>query len=178
MKGKATQMHLARSLVSTMLLFGVGACSADDSVSSNGIEASLRVNVEATAKDVGLPAYPGSKSYKEPGESSSGANIGLSTSLFGFKVAAVKLQSADKPEQVAAFYRKALSKYGDLLDCTDSAATRKTATSNDGLKCEPGDSDEQRIVYKVGTEKNQRVVAIKPHGKGAQFDLVHVNVRD
>lgn len=178
MKGKTMEMHVARSLVVAMLLFGLGACNADDSGSSSGIEASLRLNDDATAADVGLPAYPGSKSYKEPGESSSGANVGLSTPLFGLKVAAVKLESADKPEQVARFYRKALSKYGDVLDCSDDAAGTGKAASDEGLKCDPTDSDEHSIVYKVGTEKNQRIVAIKPHGKGARFDLVHVNVRD
>ena len=171
-----TEMHVARSLVVALLVFSVGACSAEDSGSSHGIEASVRINDEATAEDVGLPAYPGSKLYKEPGESSSGANVGLSTPLFGLKVAAVKLESADEPEQVARFYRKALSKYGDLLDCSDGAAT--TEKASEGLKCDPTDSDEHRIVYKVGTKNNQRIVAIKPHGKGARFDLVHVSIRD
>lgn len=173
-----TEMHVARSLVVAMLLLSVGGCSAEDSGSSRGLEASVRINDEATAEDVGLPAYPGSKSYKEHGESSSGANVGLSTPLFGLKVAAVKLESADEPERVARFYRKALSKYGDLLDCSDGAATAEKVASSEGLKCDPTDSDEHRIVYKVGTKNNQRIVAIKPHGKGARFDLVHVSIRD
>ena len=167
-----TEMHVARSLVVAMLLLSAGACTAEGSGSGDSMEASVRVNGEATADDVGLPAYPGSKLYKEPGESSSGANVGLSTPLFGLKVAAVKLESADKPEHVAKFYRKALSKYGDLLDCSDGAATTAKAASSEGLKCDPADSDDHRIVYKVGTEKDQRIVAIKPHGKSSRFDLV------
>jgi len=172
------EMHIAGRLVAAMLMFGVGACSADEPDSGRGLEASIRVNPEATAKDVGLPTYPGSALYKEPGESSSGGNVGLSTPLFGLKVAAVKLESADKPEQIARFYRKALSKYGDVLDCSHGAADSTKTASSDGLKCDPADSNGHSFVYKVGTEKNQRVVAIKPHGKGARFDLVHVNVRD
>lgn len=171
-----TEMHVARGLVVAMLLLSVGACSADDSGTRHGIEASFRVNDQASADDVGLPAYPGAQAYKEPGESSSGANIGLSLPMIGLKVAAVKLESADNPEQIARFYRKALSKYGDLLDCSDAAAAK--AASNEGLKCEPSDSEGHKIVYKVGTEKNQRIVAIKPHGNGARFDLVYVSVRD
>jgi hypothetical protein len=166
---------MKRTLAVALLLFGVGACSAEDSGSGHGIEASLKINDEATAADVGLPTYPGAKLYKEHGDSSSGANIGVSTSVFGLKVAAVKLQSADEPERVARFYRKALSKYGNVLDCSDAAA--KTS-ADDGLKCEAGDSDGHSQVYKVGTKNNQRIVAIKPHGKGSQFDLVYVNVRD
>jgi hypothetical protein len=172
-----TAMHVARSLLVSMLLLNVAACGAEDSDSTRGMEASVRVDDEATAKDVGLPAYPGSKSYKEPGDSSSGANVGLSSPVFGLKVAAVKLESADEPERVASFYRKALSKYGDVLDCTDPATAAKPASS-EALKCDSIDSDKNRIVYKVGTEKNQRIVAIKPHGKGSRFDLVHVSIRD
>jgi hypothetical protein len=32
-------------------------------------------------------------------------------------------------------------------------------------------------VYKVGTENNQRIVAIQPHKSGTQFSLVHVDIR-
>jgi hypothetical protein len=178
MKGRATEMYLAHALAVALVFFGVRAHGADDSKSNSGIDASVRIKEEATAADVGLPAYPGSKPYKEPGDSSSGANVGVSSSLFGIKVAAVKLESADPPEQVASFYRKALSKYGDVLDCSDGAATQRKTKSEEELKCDPTDSDGHSHVYKVGTEKNQRVVAIKPHGKGSRFDLVYVNVRD
>jgi hypothetical protein len=65
-----------------------------------------------------------------------------------------------------------------VLDCNDSAAASSKSTGSDGLKCEPTDVDGHSHVYKVGTEKNQRIVAIKPYGKGTRFDLVHVNVRD
>jgi hypothetical protein len=168
MKGK--EINVARTLAVALLFFAVSAHGADD--------ASVRIKEEATAADVGLPAYPGSKPYKEPGDSSSGANVNVATSLLGLKVAAVKLESADPPERVASFYRKALSKYGEVLDCSDSAAARGKTNDDEALKCDPTDSDGHSHVYKVGTQKNQRIVAIKPHGKGARFDLVYVNVRD
>jgi hypothetical protein len=178
MKGKAMEMHVARTLAVALLFFGVGAQSADDSKADGGFDASVRIREEASAGDVGLPAYPGSKPYKEPGDSSSGADVGLSSPLFGIKVAAVKLESIDPPEQVARFYRKALSKYGDVLDCSDGAAAEKKTADDEALKCDPTDSDGHSHLYKVGTQKNQRVVAIKPHGRGTRFDLVYVNIRD
>lgn len=97
MKGKAMEMHVARTLAVALLFFGVGAQSADVSKSDGGFDASVRIREEASAGDVGLPAYPGSKPYKEPGDSSSGADVGLSSPLFGIKVAAVKLESIDPP---------------------------------------------------------------------------------
>ena len=129
---------------------------------------------------MGLPAYPGSKPYKEPDDSSSAANLGLNTPLFGFKVVALKLQVAAAPDQVAAFYRQALSKYGEVLDCSHGGDTRRKSKADteddDELTCDADDAEDD-LVYKVGTEKNQRIVAIKQQGKGTQFNLVHVNVR-
>lgn len=156
------------SLVVVCLSLAVSACSAGD---SDPVEASFKLSEHATAAEVGLPAYPDSKVYHEPGDSSSSANIGVSTPLFGFKIVAVKLESGDRPERVAAFYRQAMSKYGDVLECSDKTQNKSGGT----LTCDSGDSEEGSVVYKVGTDKNQRIVAIKPHGEGTQFNLVHLN---
>jgi len=171
------QVVWARTMLA-MLLLAVSACGAETD-SKGKFQASLDLNDDASAADVGLPAYPGSKPFKEADDSSSGANVGLSTSLFGFKVVALKLQSADKPERVAAFYRDALSKYGAVLECRDDAAIRAdTSRSDDALTCDSNDYGKHTVVYKVGTKQNQRLVAIKPLGDGSQFNLVHIDVRD
>jgi hypothetical protein len=174
-------VHVARHRVAAVLLsLAVGACSAGESNSGGGLE--LRFNDEATAADVGLPAYPGSKPYKDADESSSAANIRLSTSLFGLKVVGVNLETPDKPEQVGAFYRQALAKYGNVLECSDEAdgngKSRPDAEDSDELECDADDPGTSSVVYKVGTEENQRIVAIKPHGDGARFSLVHLDVRE
>ena len=167
-------------VVGVMLFLALGACSAGETDSAGGLE--LRFNDEAAAADVGLPAYPGSKPYKEDDQSSSAANVRLSTSLFGLKVVGVNLETSDKPEKVGAFYRQALAKYGNVLECSDEAErsmnSKPDAEGGDELECESDDPGANSVVYKVGTEENQRIVAIKPHGDGARFSLVHLDVRD
>jgi hypothetical protein len=86
----------SRVLVVLLPLAGA-ACSAGESNDGGGLE--VRFNDEATAADVGLPAYPGSKPYTDPEHSSSAANVRLSTSLFGLKVVGVNLETADDPEK-------------------------------------------------------------------------------
>src|SRR6185369_4952486 len=114
--------HGARSrVVVAMLSLAVGACGAGETHSDGELEVGLRLSDEATAADAGLPTYPGSKPYKDDEDSSSAANLGLSTPLFRFKVVAMDLQTADEPERVARFYRQALSKYGSVLECSDAA---------------------------------------------------------
>lgn len=163
-----------------MLLLATGACGAGDTDSNKGLEATFRVGDAATTADVGLPAYPGAKPYKNADETSSAANLGLSTSLFGFKVVAMKLETRDEPRKVAVFYRRALSKYGNVLEC-DGATDRTGESHSDGegdaLVCEPDENDAHSVVYKVGTKDNQRIVAIKPHDNGTQFDIVRLEIR-
>lgn len=157
-----------------MTSLAVSACSADER-GSNSLGLELKVTDQAQVADVGLPEYPGAKPYKEPGETSSGANIGVSAGAFGFKVAALELSSSDRPEKVAAFYRKALSKYGPVLDCSTGPAKSKPTGV---LTCDADDPDSHEIVYKAGTDDNQRIVVIDPHGDGTRFSLVHVDTRN
>jgi hypothetical protein len=169
---------ITRGGVVLAALLAAAACTADDA-DSGGI--GIRINDEAAAKDAGLPHYPGSTPYKDDDDSSSGANIRLSTASFGFKVVALNLQTPDKPERVAAFYRKALSKYGRVLDCSDGASkdakSEPSSRDDNELGCDDDDGGSHSIVYKVGTEDDQRVVGIKPHGAGARFSLAHVQTR-
>ena len=172
-----------RVIAAAMLSLTVGACGASDGDSS---EANFALNVSdsSTAGDVGLPAYPGSKPYEDGDDDSNAADIGISLPWFGLKVVAVELETTDEPEKVAAFYRKALSKYGEVLECLDTSEgqnDRKASQAerdSEALTCKPDDPGSHSIVYKVGTENNQRIVAIKPHRGGTQFNLVHVNIRD
>lgn len=175
-------VHVARSrVVVAMLSLVVGACGAGDTDSEGERGVSLRLSGEATAADAGLPTYPGSKPYKDAEDSSSAAKLGLSTSLFGFKLVAMNLETGDEPERVARFYRQALSKYGNVLECGDAAdRSRKlqpSAAHSNELECDSDDPGTHSVVYKAGTEENQRIVAIKPYGNGTRFSLVHLDIR-
>lgn len=170
------QLRVTRIVAAATLSLAVGACGAGEGGPG---ELGLKISEEATPRSVGLPAYPGSKPYKGDDDSSA-ADIGISTPLFGLKVVAVELEAPDEPEKVAAFYRKALAKYGEVVECIDgddAAAANERSDSSDQLTCDPDEAGSNSVVYKVGTEKNQRVVAIKPLGQGTQFSLVHVNIR-
>ena len=170
------QFAWGRGLVGVLWMVA-GVCSAAERTSQGGLD--LTVRDEATASDAGLPAYPGAKPYKDDDQSSSGANIGFAVPGFGLKVVAMNLVSDDKPERIAAFYRKALSKYGRVLDCSDAAKNKEHADEegDDELACDADDPGSNSIVYKAGTDSNERIVAIKPHGSGTRFSLVHVDKR-
>jgi hypothetical protein len=172
-------MYVACSrVVLVVMSLAMGACGAGESDSKGKFAAGLTLSDEAVAGDAGLPAYPGAKPYKDEDDSNAAANLELSTPVFGVKVVAMDLETGDEPERVARFYREALSKYGNVLECRDGADDSKQSAANGNeLACESDDRDIDSVVYKVGTEQNQRIVAIKPHGGGTRFSLVHLDVR-
>lgn len=158
-----------------MLSFALGACGMGEG-SSNGFSLGVDVGDKATSKALGLPAYPGAKPYKDHEDDTSAADIGISTPLFGLRVAAAKLETPDKPEKVARFYRDALAKHGEVLECPDkSTGASKRKKRDDALTCD--DDHSHSLVYKVGTKNDQRIVAIDRHGDGTRFSLVRVDVR-
>ena len=134
-------------------------------------------------KDTGLSPYPGAqlkKSADHDGDSS--ANVNISSSIFGMKLAVLKYVTGDSPDKVAGFYRKDLSRYGKVVDCQGNFnMTFHPREKNDNeVTCDSGKNGngEYKQELKVGTENNQRIVAIKPTGDGSEFVLVYVRAHD
>lgn len=143
--------------------------------------AGMYFNAEASAKDVGLPIYPGARPHKEKEDDSTSAKFGLWGGSFGFKLAVVKLESNDSPQKVAAFYKKALAKYGTVLDC--SAASSQTGDKDESesskkLSCENDKPKPGEMEFKAGAKEKQHIVGIEPNGNGSLFQLVYVESPD
>ena len=130
---------------------------------------------DASAKEIGLPLYPGSQRHKDKSDDDSAVQLGLWGGSYGFKLAVIKMESNDPPEKVAAFYRKALGKYGKVLNCTDpsntSAHVDKDSSSHE-LTCDSDHAEEGETVLKSGTKDKQHIASIKANGTGSTFNLV------
>jgi hypothetical protein len=153
-----------------------GKNDSDTDQEGFGIVASKR----AGAKDVGLPMYPGAREHKDKSDDSPAIKFGLWGGNSGFKLAVLKLESNDGPEKVAAFYRKALAKYGKVLDCRGSAqaADQKTkGSSSNELGCEDDQPENGELVLKAGTKQEEHIVGIKTRDGITLFQLVYVMTR-
>ena len=140
----------------------------------DGSDAGLVVSAQATAKEVGLPVYPGARPHKEK-EESSAVKMGLWGSSFGFKLVVLKMESNDATEKVAAFYQKALAKYGKVLNCSEAAKSEKNKEdASKKITCGDDKPDAGGLVFKAGTKERQHLVSVKPHGAGSIFELVYV----
>jgi hypothetical protein len=133
----------------------------------------------ASAKDVGLPIYPGARRHKDDANDSSALNMGLWGGSSGFKLFVLKMESTDAPEKVATFYRKALAKYGTVLDCSSasSAGSPDAEKNSKKLTCDDDKPKSNEISLKAGTKDKQHAVGIEPNGTGTTFQLVYVETK-
>jgi hypothetical protein len=148
--------------------------------------AGLTMSADADAKDIGLPLYPGARRHKDKDDDSAGVNFGLWGNGSGAKLAVLKMESDDSIDKIADYYKKKLSKYGNVLDCSHPAPTDANAKSdasdknkgknddNKPLTCGEDKPDKGGLLFKSGTKADQHIVAIQPAAKGSLFQLIRV----
>ena len=170
-----------------LAMIGLGGCRVHSDHGDKDVDirtplGSLSVHKGATdPKATGLTPYPGAQIQQDFEDQDGGANVDISSSFFGLKVVAVKFQSADSPDKVLSFYRKDMSRYGNVVDCTGGfTLTFHHHAEDSEVTCEgrPRGGLRYREALKVGTENNQRIVAIRPSGNGSVFTMVYVKAWD
>lgn len=176
-------MFRSIALAVAMIAFLAGCALAQDDKSFDvrSSVGDMHVGPDADAKALGLPLYPGARPKHE--ENSNPLNFGILTESFGMKLVVAKYESDDPPEKILNFYREKMKKYGKVLECRGSGNEHGARTDDDQpsskpVKCE-GDNSGPVRELKVGTEDNQRVVALEDSGskKGTTFALVYVHTR-
>jgi hypothetical protein len=142
--------------------------------------AGITMAADADAKDIGLPLYPGARRHKDKDEDSPGINFNLWGSGSGVKLAVLKMESDDSMDKIADYYKKQLSKYGKVLDCSHPDPKGKPSDKKDNeddskpLTCADDTPDKGGLLFKSGTKSDQHIVSIQPAAYGSQFQLVHV----
>jgi len=143
-------------------------------------DAGLVVSARATAKEVGLPIYPGSIPHKDQDQDSDSpaAKLGLWGTSFGFKLVVLKMESKDTPRKVADYYQNALAKYGTVLDCTNAAQPQRAKDEkSEKLTCGDDKPEPGEMLFKAGTNEKQHIVGVQPKGTGAVFQLLYIEAR-
>lgn len=159
-----------------------GAASAHPVFAQDsGFNLDMHANSHATAKDIGLPFYPGATLYKDNDSDSSSADLGFVLNSFHFSVQAVSYVTSDSPDQVLRFYRKPLAKYGEVLECDHGKPVGSITVTSTGLTCGDkqhghvdvngtGDTDHE---LRAGTPLQFRIVGIDTTENGkTKFGLV------
>jgi hypothetical protein len=152
----------ALAVVASVVLCGGSAVLAQ---SSGDIE--LHANKNVTAASIGLPEFPGARSFHGAHEDST-ADLGVTFGDFHFRLLVSKYVTRASPQQVLEFYRKPLARYGEVLECDHGLAVGSPKVASSGLTCsdtqehhshssgESSDSHELRS----GTPRYFRIVGI------------------
>jgi hypothetical protein len=145
---------------------------------------SVKTNEAAGVDAIGLPIYPGAVMVKKKDKNDGAADINLSFGSFSLKVKAASYTTPDSPDLVAAFYRKALGRYGDVIECQNDKAVSSQTRTAEGLTC----ADDQRnhikvdndmsgkMELKAGSKQHQHIVGIDPDGSGTKIGMVALDL--
>lgn len=146
---------------------------------------SVKTNESVVEGGVGLSVYPGATLEKKSrGHDNGAADVNMSFGSFHLGVKALSYVTGDKPEQVMAFYRKDMARYGAVILCRDNRAVGKPDRTQDGLSCDHDgnshmqvdDDDTGNDQLKAGSKLHQHIVAIDPNGSGTKIGLVALDL--
>jgi hypothetical protein len=151
------------------------ACLVAMPAAADGFKAGVELREQASLSEIGLPAYPGATVQQDKADDKAAVTLGLWGGSLGFKLQVRKFASGDALETVAAFYQDALAQYGQVLDCSKPQPKPKPANKDeDRLSCGDETPKPGSRVYKVGTDKDFRMVAVQPKSTGVHFQLLRM----
>lgn len=180
---KRFRFALQVAVLGALVFAGANSCFAQDS----GFSLDLHANSHATAKDIGLPLYPGAAPWKDGDKDSSAANLGFGLNSFHFGLLVAQFSTTDSPARVLDFYRKPLSQYGEVLECDKGKPVGALTVTKSGLTCSGnknggvtingnGDSSNDHEL-RAGTPLRYRVVGISETKDGkTKFGLVYLEL--
>lgn len=190
------------SLTASLLLAaGIAGCRVHVDKDENGVEKNVQVDTpfggvhvntdQTSAADLGLPVYPGAQEFKTDQKHNS-ADVHLGFGEWQLRVRAVTYTSADPQDKVVAFYKKALTRYGDVITCQGHVAIGTPTRTSEGLTCEEDKNpnvqinggknghygtDFRKLELKAGSKRHQHIVGFdEPVGDRTRFGLVALDL--
>ncbi|MBV8629411.1 MAG: hypothetical protein JOZ83_00705 [Silvibacterium sp.] len=183
-----------KKLIPAMLILALTAgCRVQVDKSKDGTDKNVKIDTplgglhvragDTSAADVGLPSYPGAQIVPDKdGDKSADVHFGFGE--WQFRVKAVHYETSDPQENVIAFYRKALGRYGDVVECHGDQPVGSPAVTREGLSCSDakGNSkvhidEDSSLSLRAGSRHHQHIVALdKAHGAGTRFSLVELQL--
>jgi hypothetical protein len=186
---QAKQMATVVAMVGTMVMSGCRVESNKHGDNDNvkiatpfgGMQ--VKTNDATVLEGMGLPAYPGATLVKK-GKDNGAADVNMNFGPFHLRVKAASYRTADSPDKVEAFYRKALAQYGDVIQCSDDKHVGEPQHTAEGLTCDNDkkqhvtidDDMSRKMELKAGSKQHQHIVAINPDGSGTKLGLVALDL--
>ncbi len=174
------------AILIALFLLTLAACTVHEQREQGGNKkvdiktpfAEIHVGTDTEAKDTGLSDYPGAKPKNDEENDKHRANISIGGEEFGLRVVTASFTSEDPPEKVIDFYRKDLKRYGTVLECTKGIREDHHHDDDRQIRCsDTGREEPGKLDLAVGIPEKQRIVSVKPNGKGTEFALVYIQIK-
>jgi len=193
---KAKSKALCLALVAAAATFLAG-CRVQVDKDANGQEKNVQVDTpfggvhvntdQITATDLGLPVYPGAKQVNDK-ENHKSADVHMGFGEWQMRVRAVSYSTPDSQDKVAAFYKKELGRYGDVITCDGKGTVGTPTVTSEGLTC--GDKGPKvqidgrdfgdkngGISLKAGSKRHQHIFGFEdPENGQTRFALVALDL--
>jgi hypothetical protein len=191
--GKATGLFACLALLAVLAGCRVqvdkGANGEDKNVKVDTPFGGVHVNTnQTTAADLGLPVYPGAQPAIDNDKHKS-ADVHLGFGEWELRVRAVSYSTPDKQDQVQAFYKKALARYGDVITCQGGSPVGTPIKTSEGLTCaddkntkvqvDQGDYSlgKGSLELKAGSKRHQHIVGFEsPKDGQTRFAMVALDL--
>ena len=192
---------LAGSTIACVLLAaGIAGCRVNVDKGPNGEDKKVQIDTpfggihvntdQTSAADLGLPVYPGADIVKDKDNDKS-ADIHMGFGEWELRVKVVNYSASDSQDKVVAFYKKALTRYGDVIACQGNTPVGTPTVTSEGLTCaddknttttvqidrkDYGTSDDS-FELKAGSKRHQHIVGFQSSAPGqTRFALVALDL--
>lgn len=190
---------LAVTAAGLALLAGLAGCRVRVDKDSNGQEKTVQVDTpfggvhvntdQISASDLGLPMYPGSEIANDDNGKHKAADVHMGFGEWQMRVRAVTYDTIDSREKVAAFYKNALARYGDVITCQDKSPVGTPTATAEGLTCSDNGKNAHfkfnnndygsmdGFELKAGSKRHQHIVGFEQgHNNKTRFSLVALDL--
>jgi hypothetical protein len=166
--------HAIASLLFIALPLVVG-CSINVDKGKNGEDkkvkidtplGNIHVNADKPPTNLGIALYPGAVAQPDH-DGDKDADVQLGFGEWKMRVQVAHFNTSDDRDKVLAYYRKSLSRYGDVIECRDDQAIGSPARTSEGLTCSDSDKDnhihantgDHGLTLRAGSKRHQYIVA-------------------
>jgi hypothetical protein len=195
-------LRLGATLVVLALVASTTGCRVHVEKGANGEDKNVQVDTpfggvhvntdQTTAADLGLPVYPGAQVVTDNDKEKS-ADIRMGFGEWQMRIKVVNYSTPDSEDKVTAFYKKALTRYGDVVACQDNTPVGEPTKTSEGLTCDEKHGSNLQVNHegtsygyhsgsngfelKAGSERHQHIVGFQSSAPGnTRFALVALDL--
>ena len=164
------------SLLCLALSLVTAGCSINVDKDANGKEkkvkidtplGNIHVNADKPSASLGIALYPGAIADPDH-DGDKDADVQLGFGEWKMRVQVAHFNTSDNRDKVLTYYRKSLSRYGDVIECKDNEPIGSPAKTAEGLTCSENDQDnhikvdhgdDHGLTLRAGSKRHQHIVA-------------------